>query len=327
MGTSNPDGGTAKPCRHLSSKEKKMKSHEKISGTAETIAFVRGSRKGLALSPVESIAQQISKICNAEEATKRFYQRPDFEVDLERMKKLRPWSLLRLEAIREAVKRSGVENVFELASGFSPAGYATVFDLPVRHINYLETDLPDTIERKRKIIEEMQRPYGPIDSLMHEPVNALDGPQMLEVARKHFKKGPVAIVHEGLLQYFEVEEKFQIARNIRKVLEEFGGVWITTDIVLRRHLKKEFERSPYMRRIHEIMTENTGRDMVECGFNSYQDAKNIIKLAGFKVEHRTQADLVPVKLSLALGRERDTKDLTNLAEQQIWAMRLEGGLL
>jgi len=42
-----------------------------------------------------------------------------------------------------------------------------------------------------------------------------------------------------LLRYLTKDEKAIVAKNIYKILEEFGGVWITSDISLKRIFSME----------------------------------------------------------------------------------------
>lgn len=294
-------------------------SYEKISGTAETIAYLRSG------TLIISWATAIAKAAEAEEATKRFYHRDDFDIDLVRMKKMQPWVTLRHLSLFGALKKSGLRNVIELASGLSPAGVESMTQEWNVIYRWVETDLKETIDKKRAILtHDIKVPrYALEENLFFEALDATDSARMSDIAQKHFPATPLAVVHEGLLQYLSHEEKLLVASNIRKVLEKHGGVWITTDIVLQEHLLAAFNSSQYMQRVHEILTENTRRDMAKLAFTSFDEAEELFSEAGFSVERMKQMDF-PMAAAFARGPlhlQRPGRN-KNLEHQQIWTMRL-----
>ena len=276
--------------------------YKKISPTAETIAFIRGETD-------IPYARLIARLCNAQEATRQFYRRPDFEIDLSRMKKLAIWAKLRLYAFIEAVKQSEISNILELASGFSPAGLICSQDPTIR---YLEIDLPKIVERKKALVQALTRR----DNLVFAPLNVLDFEDLRLVAFFSFTHGPLAVINEGLLQYFTHDEKFELASNINQILKPRGGVWVTTDIVLKSHLVEAFNASLYTRTMRDILAENTGRDMVELAFDSFEQAEELFGKAGFLVEKHAQLELAGDFISPG-----DLQNRTHLVHQQIWIMR------
>jgi O-methyltransferase involved in polyketide biosynthesis len=50
---------------------------------------------------------------------------------------------------------------------------------------------------------------------------------------------PLTIINEGLMRYFSFDQKKILANNIRSLLDQFGGVWITSDISLKKILEQE----------------------------------------------------------------------------------------
>ncbi len=285
--------------------------YERISPTAEHIAFLRAVN-----SQHIPYAKVFADLCDAEKETKAFYHRADFDVDLERMKKMAHWATLRYMSLREAVRRTNICNVFELAAGFSPAGFDTVTEDP--RMRYLETDLPETIVRRQAMEPLLWKSQKPDERLGLAVVDALNGEQMLAAAKKHFAQGPLVVVHEGLLQYLTHEEKLQVAKNIATVLRHFGGVWMTSDIVLKAPFVKAFETSDYNRRIQQILAEGTGRDMADLAFDSFAEAEVLLKQAGFTIRKQRQVDLT------WYGQEKDLlHQRKNLELQHIWCMKLK----
>lgn len=276
--------------------------YEKISPTAETIAFIR---RGLGIP----YADDIALLCSAEKATRDFYHRSDFDIDLERMKKLSHWTKLRLYSVIAAIRQSGIQNILEIAAGFSPTGLIISED---SRVTYLETDLPGVVNQKEVIANSITNGRK---NLKFFSTNALNINQ-LKVAVKEIQGGPIVIMHEGLWQYLTHEEKFIATTNINELLKYRGGVWITPDIVLRSHLESAFDNNAYLKRVRSVLTENTDRDMVKIAFESYDEAEDLIRSGGFSVEKHTQLELLPDLIS--------SSDITihkNIQHQQLWIMR------
>jgi len=128
-------------------------------------------------------------------------------------------------------------NILELSSGFSFRGLALATDRPVY---YIDTDLPDLIATKQPMVKELAGALRGHYEL--RALNALDTPTFNSIVAS-FPAGPLVIVNEGLLMYLGIEEKRQLCRQIRSVLAERGGYWITADVYLRRDLPDDPELS------------------------------------------------------------------------------------
>ena len=101
--------------------------YERISSTAKTIAFIRS---GLGIP----YADDIARLCSTQKATIDFYRRPNFEINLERIRKLSYWAKLRLHSSIAAIRQTEIGNILEIASGFSPAGLIISEDPNVRYL-------------------------------------------------------------------------------------------------------------------------------------------------------------------------------------------------
>ena len=123
---------------------------------------------------------------------------------------------------------SGITNVIELAAGLSLRGIALAQRQPIA---YLDTDLPQMIETKRALVEQLA--VGPlVGDVQLCAINAL-GDGELAAAVGQLPPGPVAILNEGLLMYLDDAEKRRLAASVRDVLASRGGVWITADVYLK----------------------------------------------------------------------------------------------
>jgi O-methyltransferase involved in polyketide biosynthesis len=126
------------------------------------------------------------------------------------------------------IAKSGVRQVLELASGFSPRGMIMTED-PSSF--FVEVDLPDKLAVKRQIVNRLIRNQDAAlrSNLCWIAGNVLDENVFAQAARL-FRKEAVAVVCEGLLRYVSHKDKAILAGYIHEFLEQFGGVWITPDV-------------------------------------------------------------------------------------------------
>lgn len=98
------------------------------------------------------------------------------------------------------------------------------------------------------------------------------------------KTKPLVITNEGLLRYLTKDEKAKVAQNIHKVLEEFNGVWVTSDISLRKIFSKENE---VMKDHVEKISKLTGKDIFSNRFETEEEAKDFFENLGFSIERHS----------------------------------------
>lgn len=184
----------------------------------------------------------------------------------------------RHKAINHALSELHATQVLELAAGFSPRG----INLSAQGVLYVETDLADTMARKRLILHEL---FGELPHNFHLTNANVLNKNDLQQACTPFQQKPVMIVHEGLLRYLTHAEKKQLAANIGEILRRYGGAWITPDIHLQQWALRQKERT-YM----QTMTQQLGRDPEEHHFATFDDAKTFFTECGFDVEERPLLD-------------------------------------
>src|SRR5699024_5315389 len=94
-------------------------------------------------------------------------------------------------------------NVLEIASGLSPRG----FEITEAGGLYVGTDLPDMAGEIFPVIREIaERNEFPRRQFHLQPVNILDSRQLKDAA-DYFAEQKFTICNEGLLMYFNREEK------------------------------------------------------------------------------------------------------------------------
>ena len=138
----------------------------------------------------------------------------------------------RYKLIDWAVKRRALTQVLELAGGFLLRGQE--FCRNPKNI-YAEIDLPKVTKLKREFV-------GKSPNWHMVGGNALDN---YDFCDKFFDKNkPVGVVNSGLLRYLTLDEKTAVAKNVKKILQKYGGAWITCDLQTNEYAKREQKLSP-----------------------------------------------------------------------------------
>lgn len=92
------------------------------------------------------------------------------------------------------------------------------------------------------------------------------------------------VVNEGLLMYLSREEKRKVAENVRTLLQERPGVWITPDVGTRDFMERILKADPSLRAILEQLTGITERNIETNTFADHTDMANFFAEVGFDLE-------------------------------------------
>jgi O-methyltransferase involved in polyketide biosynthesis len=183
--------------------------------------------------------------------------------------------------INQMIEGLNVRNFLEISSGYSFRGLDIARN---KEVLYLDTDLPDLISRKKEMLKNLDdgKSIGKLELL---PLNALDEGQFRETVGR-FPPGEIAIINEGLLIYFSDQEKRELCRIIRAVLEEHGGYWITSDIYIRvpgqRPVSKEQTKMDSFYKQHNIEDNK---------FSSFDEAQSFFAENGFAIDGEEDVDI------------------------------------
>lgn len=194
-------------------------------------------------------------------------------------------------SLESAIKRSGVSQVLEFASGVSLRGLAMTLADP--RLTYVETDLPDLTAEKQLIIATILKRRGLARPPRHHVAvaNILDRSDIDAVLSSLAAGAPVAVVHEGLFMYLNHEEKTIAARHIARILDTFGGVWITPDLTPISRLDVFFEHEKEnVQRTMEAIESRTGCSFAAYSFDSDEAARTFCEGLGFSVEEHPMLD-------------------------------------
>lgn len=201
-----------------------MNEYSKISPTAKITAYWKS------FSDIP-FAKEIAKAIHAEETTREMLgEKTDTTARFSP-----PILEARYKAISAGIKRVGAKNVIELAYGLSPRG----LELAAEGISYVGTDLPEILSQTQPVIHDIAVHEGLSDRIRFREVNVLDYAQ-LEAVAQLFNGEPFCFCNEGLIMYLNMEEKAQMAKNIRRLLAPINGSWVTTDVMFSNIRQKLF---------------------------------------------------------------------------------------
>jgi O-methyltransferase involved in polyketide biosynthesis len=260
-------------------------SFEKVSLTAQLAAYMR----------------QFSDISFAGDVAELLHSREVFE-ELLQGHEMRPDDLLwyapifevRYKSVTAAIQRSGCRQVLELASGLALRGLAMSQDADV---NYIESDLTGISAEKAQLIAILRARYALADhhNLSFPVVNAIEMSQLHEAVKTLRPDAPLAVVNEGLFPYLSLAEMQHVAHNIRDLLLEFSGCWITPDFSIRGEVTQVSEQQRAFRR---IVSAATDRSMYNNAFDSLDQLEVFLGRLGFKAVVSNPLDDVPEPVSM-----------------------------
>jgi O-methyltransferase involved in polyketide biosynthesis len=195
-------------------------------------------------------------------------------VDPQRLASRASFFEARFKAVSLILAEQRIGQIMELASGYSPRS----LDPALRRATFVEVDLPKMIARKKQIVTAL---LGAIPSHPHFCGASVLNADELAQGLTHFRPEPVAVTSEGLLRYLTFDEKAQLAANVKRILQRFGGVWITPDI----HLK-EWSPARTGRGGEGSFTAQLGRDINVNYFDDLAHARSFFEGCGFQVDER-----------------------------------------
>ena len=240
-----------------------MKEFEKISPTAKLVAY---SRTFTDIPFAKEIAVKSKAKQSFEEQTGDIRGSPIWEA--------------RYKVTDKIVKEHGITQVLEIAAGLSPRGLSMTRNSDVV---YVATDLPQILEEEKEIVQSILVQSNESRPNLHfQVVNALDMESLLKAVIFFKKDKSLAVITEGLLPYFSMEEKQTLAKNIHKIFSEYSGCWITNEVYSKDALKKmgqsaDFAKNRMKQDQYNILSGNNV-------FSDEDEIKRFFEEEGFKIE-------------------------------------------
>jgi O-methyltransferase involved in polyketide biosynthesis len=284
-----------------------MTSFDRISPTALLVTYARQ------FSDIP-YAAEISTLVDAQSVVEQYGTN-----GIEDLKYFAPVMEARYKAVNGLLAKFDCRQILELASGLLPRGMV-MSENP--EITVVESDLPLMIEQKRALIDRLIEPRA---NLHFAAIDVTATPSQFPINAEFLRPGePIAIACEGLLQYLTLPEKQQVFANVRQMLQQYGGVWITPDLTTKQRRSQLRNYNPGMERILQAIAQNTGRSTTDNSFENSDHLQQFVIDQGFHLQTFTLTDLLDQLSSLEqLGiLPNDIKPL--LAGTSIFALTLEG---
>jgi O-methyltransferase involved in polyketide biosynthesis len=181
-----------------------------------------------------------------------------------------------------AIAKHGVTQVIEIAAGLSPRGWRFCRRYGER-ITYIEADLPEMAERKRRALERMgaRHRVAKVDALKPDGEGSLH-----ELADSLDHHSGLAIVTEGLLGYLRTDQVEALWHRFAAVLTGFESGHYLSDL----HLGGE--QTVYVRGFRVLLSAFV-RGRVYLHFENEAEAVAALRAAGFAhAEVRAAADVI-----------------------------------
>ena len=171
--------------------------------------------------------------------------------------------------LEEAVSAGEVSQVIELASGMSPRGFAFTERHP--ELTYVEVDLPDMAARK---VEALGRLRSPLDNHRVEAADVMTGVQLSRIFSSLDRSAGVAVVTEGLLNYFPRTEVVELWRRLAHELHRFPHGRYLSDL----HVESE---AGLVDRAFTVALGTAVRGRVQLHFDDVSEARQVLLAADF----------------------------------------------
>lgn len=128
----------------------------------------------------------------------------------------------RFKTVAKLAEQSKCSVIADLPCGYTPRA----IQMSRKGLRYLGLDLPATIAEAEPVILSLIEPekrsfvkFSGVDATNYASLKAALADE----------SGEVCVTTEGLLMYFTDSETGALCDNIRRILEEHGGVWLTAD--------------------------------------------------------------------------------------------------
>jgi len=178
------------------------------------------------------------------------------------------------QELEDAIESGRISQVVEIAAGLSPRGWRFAERYGDR-LTYIEADLPDMAECKRQLLLD-----GGLDRDNHQirTLNALndDGPDSLrELVRELDPARGLAIISEGLINYFDTEAVLGMWRRFAGALAGFSEGLYLSDLFL------DSNNGGTAKQIFQTLLSTFVRGRVHLLFDSETQACEELLHAGF----------------------------------------------
>lgn len=285
------------------------KAYERIAPTAWGVAYERAHSD---IPYAKEILEEMDSVMNPSDPLQADY------MDSVKRRSLAPQFEARFKLINRLFEENRTDQVLELAAGLASRGLMMTDKHP--DMKYVELDLPSMAASKRQLLQDL---YSKGKVAPRVGLQIMDGDALsyesISAAVIDFERKPITVINEGLLRYLNMEQKAVVARNVRSLLERFGGTWITSDITTKQVLTYQEERMANRARVKRL----TGIDVGENGFDDFDSAEVFFNNLGFSVERHLFTDAIPELTSPRTQGVSDEEVEKMLRSAVVFVMRLK----
>lgn len=287
--------------------------NEKISPTSLIMAYARQFTD-------IPYSKELSKLTNAQ----AFVNQLDAAVEKSQNKKLdRPIEAAvlyeaRYKAVNKLMAEFSTTQIIEFASGLLPRGMTFSED---SDSVFIESDLSAMIAQKQQLVKQL---IGNRSNLHFENIDATSQPNQFPLNADYFNsQKPITVVCEGLLMYLTLEEKQRVFNNVRELLQVYGGVWITPDLITKEDLNKRWQISPSWEQFELTVNQISQTSHKDIYFDNFEHIQQFVSLQGFTFKKYSMLDvfeqltcLQPLKINIDIAKSL-------LANSFIFALTLQ----
>lgn len=194
--------------------------------------------------------------------------------DVKLTKELAPEIEARYKLVSKLLDKTKITQVLELAAGYTSRG----LNYSKKGYTYIEMDLAEVSNNKKRVLDSLETDTP--ENLKLLVGNVLEEEDVLK-CEEYFKEDePVAVINEGLLRYLTFAEKTEVAKNIHKVLEKHGGVWITSDVTPKKFITSQ---NAALKDFNKNLNTITSRNNLDDRFDDIEHVKRFYNELGFEV--------------------------------------------
>ncbi len=234
----------------------------------------------------------------------------------------------RFFGINNYLKETGARQVLDLPCGYTARG----IKLAESHVKYFGADLPAVIDAFQPAVKQV---IGDNPDILYQAVDATNYDSLRQALGN--AQGELTITTEGLLIYFTQPELETVFGNIRRLLLEFGGRWITPDNELH------FATEPLLSAILGDMPADGAAKVAEITAGivakttlsnnvffdkNLENAKKFVSDMGFDLELVPMGRYLPEKLAALSGLSEEVRRnaMKVLGAVNFWVMTPKAGI-
>jgi len=196
-----------------------------------------------------------------------------------------PYFEARYKAIDALIKASGINQVVEFAAGRSLRG----INNPQWKFVHTDQD-PVALEQMWSFGKKVLSEQGRMPAFVG--FDAITGEGLSNITLR-LNNQPVVVIHEGLYTYYPHATKEKMAENAKKLLEIYGGLYITPDVHIKSNMAEWNTLEVRSEKQRESISDHFKRDIESFYFEDRADVKRFFSNIGFDSKVHTLGEFVP----------------------------------